>query len=105
MERRESTRQRCQVGIRYARGSARIFTGQAVDISETGAQLRLTDASSCPTELTLEFEGKLSVLARTVWDERLPDGERLVGVRFEGLHFGQQVALGEYLSELVLRAA
>ena len=104
-ERRDSRRTRCTVGIRYTRGRTRVYSGQALDISETGARLILDEAASSPTEIALEFEGKVSVLARTVWAERLPDGKRMVGVQFEGLHFGQRVSLGEYLTELVSRAA
>lgn len=104
-ERRDSTRLRCAVDIRYARGHQRIYSGQALDISESGARLVLDEAAPSPTQLTLEFEGKISLLARTVWAERMPDGSRQVGVRFEGLHFGQQMALGQYLSDLITRAA
>ncbi|MBT9586661.1 PilZ domain-containing protein [bacterium] len=104
-ERREFTRLRCAVDIRYARGHQRIYSGQALDISERGARLVLDEAASSPTHLTLELEGKITLLARTVWAERMPDGSRQVGVCFEGLHFGQQVALSQYLSDLITRAA
>lgn len=104
-ERRSSHRVRCSVQILYSRGSGRIAGGKALDISETGARLVLAEAASSPTELTVEFEGRLQLLARAVWAERLPNGEQLVGVCFQGVHFGQELELADYLSELVLRAA
>lgn len=104
-ERRDAHRYDCAVKIRYARGGRTIYGGQALDISRTGARLVLDDAASSPGELTIEFEGKVSVLARTVWAERLPGGERMVGVVFEGLPYGQQEYLANYLWELNSRAA
>lgn len=103
-ERRGSLRVRCSVAIRYARGG-HVAGGKALDISESGARLVLDDAASSPRELTVEFEGRIQLLASTIWAERLPNGQRLVGVCFEGLHFGQELELADYLSELVLRAA
>lgn len=105
IDRRLSNRHKCKLPLRYSRGGPRVCSGYTVDISETGACLVLDEASSSPTQITLELEGKVTLLARTVWAERLPDGKRLVGVSFEGMHFGQCVAVANYLSDLVSRAA
>lgn len=104
-ERRESQRYGCAVGVRYTRGGPRVHSGQALDISRTGARLVLEGSASSPRELTLEIDGHLSVLARTVWAQRLPDGRREVGVVFEGLPFGQQEYLANYLWQLQSKAA
>jgi len=90
--------------IRYRRNGGGIQAGQAINISLTGARLRLDDFPEDP-ELTVEFEGKLAVLARAVWHEPLPDGGQLVGVVFEGIHWGQRVALDNYLYDLECQAA
>ena len=104
-DRRQSYRLKCNLPLRYSRGGQRVCSGYTVDISETGACLVLDEAASSPTQITLELEGKVTLLARTVWAERLPDGKRLVGVTFEGMHFGQCVTVSNYLSELTTRAA
>lgn len=83
--------------IRYVRDGARVQSGEALDISASGARLVL-DAPA--EELTVEFEGQLSVLARTVWQQELPDGKRLVGVVFEGVHWGLRRALDDYVDRL-----
>jgi hypothetical protein len=104
-DRRDSSRLRCLLPLRYSRGGSKICSGYALDISETGARIVLEDAASSPAQITLELEGRVTLLAHTVWAERLPDGKRLVGVRFEGMHFGQRLAVTSYLSELITRAA
>lgn len=104
-DRRQSYRLKCNLPLRYSRGGQRVCSGRTVDISETGACLVLDEAASSPTQITLELEGRVTLLARTVWAERLPDGKRLVGVTFEGMHFGQCLTVSNYLSELTARAA
>ncbi|MBN9416603.1 hypothetical protein ABS71_08415 [bacterium SCN 62-11] len=105
MDRRQTSRLKCRLPLRYSRGGSRVCGGYTIDISETGARLVLDEAASSPAQITLELEGRITVLARTVWAERLPDGKRLVGVTFEGMHFGQCLTVSSYLSELVARAA
>ncbi len=90
--------------IRYVPQGGTIQAGRAINISQTGARLML-DAEADEEELTVEFEGKLSVLARTVWKQRLPGGKQVVGVVFEGSLWGQKVALDDYILDLERRAA
>ncbi|MBX3167163.1 MAG: PilZ domain-containing protein [Candidatus Eremiobacteraeota bacterium] len=104
-ERRQSYRLKCNLPLRYSRGGQRVCSGYTVDISETGACLVLDEAASSPAQITLELESKVTLLARTVWAERLSDGKRLVGVTFEGMHFGQRLTVTNYLSELITRVA
>ena len=104
-ERRESTRHKYTLPLRYTRGSNRVFSGRTVDLSQTGACLILDGTASSPHLLTLELGGKVTLLARTIWAERLPDGQQLVGVAFEGMNSGQRLAVADYLSELISRAA
>ena len=104
-DRREAYRVDCQIPIRYVRGGQRILSGQALDISATGARLLLPEAASSPQNLTLEIDGQMAMLAKTVWSERLPGGSRMVGVTFQGLSFGQQEILEGYLSSLSRLAA
>jgi hypothetical protein len=104
-ERREAHRHDCQVPIRYVRGGQRILEGKALDISATGARLLLPEAASSPQNLTLELDGQLALLAKTVWSERLPSGSRMVGVTFQGLSYGQRAVLENYLSSLSRLAA
>lgn len=92
------------VDIRYVRQGGSIQAGRAINISQTGARLMLDEGSECP-ELTIEFEGKVALLARKVWEHRLPGGKQVVGVVFEGFHWGQRVALDDYLFDLERRAA
>ncbi|MFN8610288.1 MAG: PilZ domain-containing protein [Vulcanimicrobiota bacterium] len=104
-DRRQSPRLNYTLPLRYSRGGQRVYTGHALDVSETGARLVLDEAASSPERLIVELGGKISLQARTVWAERMPGGQRLVGVVFEGLHLGQARALSSYLSELSSRAA
>ncbi|MBX3169539.1 MAG: PilZ domain-containing protein [Candidatus Eremiobacteraeota bacterium] len=90
--------------IRYVRQGGGIQAGQAVNISQSGARLILDDAAE-NAELTVEFEGKIAVLARTVWRQPLSGGRQIVGVVFEGFHWGQKVALDNYLFQLESQAA
>ena len=82
----------------------RVLDGQAVNISQTGARLILEDATD-DCELTVEFEGKLAMLARTVWRQPLANGRQIVGVAFEGFHWSQRVALDNYIYHLEQAAA
>jgi hypothetical protein len=95
--RRSSPRVSRMLPIRYVGQGASVQSGEAVDISASGARL-LLDAPA--DELTVEFEGQLAVLARTVWQQELPDGKQLVGVVFEGLHWGLRRALDDYVDRL-----
>jgi len=104
-DRRESIRLKRRCLVAYSRGHGSVNQGQTLDISETGARLLLDQAHSSPTSLALEFEGRLSLLARTVWCERESDGRRMVGVRFEGMDLGRRSALSCYLNDLVSRAS
>lgn len=90
--------------IRYARPGSGICAGQAVNISQSGARLILEDDAD-NTELTVEFEGKIALLARTVWRQPLAGGRQIVGVVFEGFHWSQKVALDNYLFQLESQAA
>ena len=87
--------------IRYVRQgqSDGVQAGQAVNISQSGARLILEDAAE-DCELTVEFEGKIAVLARTVWRQPLAGGRQIVGVVFEGFHWSQRVALDNYIYKL-----
>ncbi|MBS2037999.1 PilZ domain-containing protein [bacterium] len=90
--------------IRYVPQGGGVKSGQAVNISQTGARLILEDAAdNC--ELTVEFEGKIAMLARAVWRQPLTEGRQIVGVVFEGFHWGQQVALDNYIYHLEQQAA
>ncbi len=93
------------LNIRYVHQGGSIQAGSALDISETGARLVLDENESFPQELTVEFEGKLAMLARTVWEQPVAGKKRVVGVVFEGIHWGQRVALEDYLFDLEHRAA
>ncbi len=101
--RRQSPRIQREVSIRYVCSGGNIRHGKAVNISQTGARLRLQDAGV--QSLTVEFEGRVAVLARPVWESSLSEGEHEVGVEFEGFHWSQKVVLEHYLSELESRAA
>ncbi len=90
--------------IRYIRPGDGVRAGQAVNISQSGARLILEDGAE-DAELTIEFEGKLAMLARTVWRQPLTGGGQIVGVVFEGFHWGQKVALDNYLYQLESQAA
>jgi len=90
--------------IRYVRQGEGVQAGQAVNISQSGARLILEDGVDNP-ELTVEFEGKIAVLARTVWRQPLTGGRQIVGVVFEGFHWSQKVALDNYLFRLENQAA
>ena len=90
--------------IRYVRQGENVRAGQAVNISQSGARLILEDGVD-PAELTVEFEGKIAVLARTVWRQPLAEGRQIVGVVFEGFHWGQRVALDNYIFDLEKQAA
>lgn len=92
------------LNIRYVRQGGRVLDGQAVNISQTGARLILEDATD-DCELTVEFEGKLAMLARTVWRQPLANGRQIVGVAFEGFHWSQRVALDNYIYHLEQAAA
>lgn len=104
-DRRQSPRLNYSLPLRYTRGGQRVYCGHALDVSETGARLILDEAASSPDRLVVELGGKISLQARTIWAERLPGGQRMVGVAFEGLHQAQLRALSNYLSELSTRAA
>ena len=101
--RRQSPRIQKEVSIRYVCSGGNIRHGTAVNISQTGARLRLGEADV--KNLTVEFEGRVAVLARPVWECPLAEGEHEVGVEFEGFHWSQKVVLEHYLSELESRAA
>ncbi len=90
--------------IRYVRQGEEVQAGQAINISQSGARLILEDGAEDP-ELTVEFEGELAVLARTVWRQPLTCGRQVVGVVFEGFHWSQKVALDNYLFRLENQAA
>lgn len=90
--------------IRYVHPGDGVRAGQAVNISQSGARLILEDGAD-KAELTVEFEGKIAVLARTVWRQPLTGGRQIVGVVFEGFHWAQKVALDNYLFELESQAA
>eukprot|EP01012_Entosiphon_sulcatum_P036731 TRINITY_DN46908_c0_g1_i1.p1 TRINITY_DN46908_c0_g1~~TRINITY_DN46908_c0_g1_i1.p1 ORF type:complete len:108 (+),score=18.00 TRINITY_DN46908_c0_g1_i1:327-650(+) len=104
-DRRRSPRHNYNLPLRYSRGGQRVYCGQTLDVSESGARLVLDDAASSPERLVVELGGRISLQARTIWAERLANGQRLVGVVFEGIDQGQQQALSNYLSELSTRAA
>lgn len=104
-ERRQSPRLNYNLPLRYSRGGQRVYSGQALDVSETGARLLLDEAASTPDRLVVELGFKVCLQARAVWGERMPNGQRLVGVVFEGMHQAQRSALNAYLSELSSRAA
>ena len=89
---------------RYVRQGKKAPAAQAVNISQSGARLILEDGVD-PAELTVEFEGKIAVLARTVWRQPLTEGRQIVGVVFEGFHWGQRVALDNYIFDLEKQAA
>lgn len=95
--RRNSPRISRILNIRYVRNGATVQAGEALDISQTGARLVLDDSAE---ELTVEFDGQLSVLARTVWQQERADGKHVVGVVFEGLHWGLRRALDDYVDQL-----
>ena len=90
--------------VRYVHVGGCIQSARAINISQTGARLML-EGSAVGTELTVEFEGKLAVLARAVWQQMLPGGKQMVGIVFEGIHWGQRLALDDYLFDLERRAA
>ncbi|MBS2033398.1 PilZ domain-containing protein [bacterium] len=104
-DRRQSPRLKYSLPLRYSRGGQRVYSGHALDVSATGAKLVLDEAASSPDRLVVELGFKVCLQARTVWAERLPSGQRMVGVVFEGVHSGQLQALNDYLSELSTRAA
>ena len=103
--RRSSPRINRVMSVRYVRPGEHVRPAQALNISSSGARLVLPEDDSGEPELTVEFEGQVALLARRVWEEPLPGGQRLVGVRFEGFHFGQRVALDNFLDEMEFRAA
>lgn len=90
--------------IRYVGQGSGVQAGQAINISQSGARLILDESVETP-ELTVEFEGKIAVLARTVWRQPLTGGRQIVGVVFEGFHWSQKVALDNYLFQLESQAA
>lgn len=102
--RRGAPRLSRELDIRYVGLGGSIQAGRALNISQTGARLMLDEGEECP-ELTVEFEGKVALLARKVWEKRLPGGKQMVGIVFEGFHWGQKVALDDYLLDLERRAA
>lgn len=102
--RRNAPRVDCQVTVRYVRQGGEVHCGSALNISQSGARL-VVDSDSEVREFTIEFEGKLAVLARAVWEEPIPGGKQVVGVVFEGLHWGQRVALDDYVLDVERRAA
>ena len=101
--RRQSPRICREVNIRYICSGGQVRQGKALNISQSGARLRLPDAQV--SHLTVEFEGRVAVLARSVWEMESVDGQHEVGVEFEGFHWSQKVVLENYLSELESRAA
>lgn len=103
-DRRQSRRHDCQISVRYARSRQCVRSGIALDLSLSGARLKLPDAST-PTFLTLELGGTVEVLARAVWAERLPGGEQLVGVVFEGSQMGLHKGIRDLLWSTTGRAA
>lgn len=106
MENRRRARRVAQpLPVRYVQAGGPIRGGCALDISESGARLKLPEGCETPHELTLELEGRLTVLARTVWHEWSPEGEQMVGVVFEGVHWGLSEALHDYVNELETRRA
>lgn len=102
--RRGAPRLSRNLDIRYVRQGEGVQAGRAINISQSGARLILEDGVEAP-ELTVEFEGKIAVLARTVWRQPLTGGRQIVGVVFEGFHWGQKVALDNYLFRLENQAA
>jgi|JI10StandDraft_1071094.scaffolds.fasta_scaffold876489_2 hypothetical protein len=102
--RRATPRLSRTLDIRYVREGQGVQAGQAVNISQSGARLILEDGVEHP-ELTVEFEGKIALLARTVWRQPLTGGRQIVGVVFEGFHWSQKVALDNYLFQLESQAA
>ncbi|MBN9418012.1 MAG: PilZ domain-containing protein [Candidatus Eremiobacteraeota bacterium] len=102
--RRGAPRLSRNLDIRYVHQGGGVQSGQAVNISQSGARLILEDDAD-NTELTVEFEGKIALLARTVWRQPLNNGRQIVGVVFEGFHWSQKVALDNYLFHLESQAA
>ena len=102
--RRGAPRLSRNLDIRYVHQGGGVQAGQAVNISQSGARLILEDGDA-DAELTVEFEGKIALLARTVWRQPLHNGRQIVGVVFEGFHWSQKVALDNYIFQLESRAA
>ena len=102
--RRSAYRVSRPLDIRYVRPGGTIQSGRAINISQTGARIMVEAGGECP-ELTVEFEGKIALLARTVWRQKLPGGKQVVGVVFEGFHWSQRVALDDYILDVERRAA
>ncbi len=103
--RRSAPRINHLMSVKYVRPGQAVRGGQALNISSTGARLVLPAEDNHDPEFTVEFEGQLALLARQVWEEPLPGGQRLVGVQFEGFHWGQRVALDNLLDQIEFRAA
>ena len=108
--RRRAPRVNRPLNIRYRLGG-QVETSVAINISQSGARLvlRSPGGSSRPQgepgkkELVLlEIEGKVDVLARIVWADRMPGGQcSIAGVTFEPMGPAQRAALqgvlqGEY---------
>ena len=102
--RRGAPRLSRNLDIRYVQPGGGVQAGQAVNISQSGARLILEEGAD-NNELTVEFEGKIALLARTVWRQPLNNGRQIVGVVFEGFHWSQKVALDNYLFHLESQAA
>lgn len=98
LNRRSAPRVQRTLDIRYVSPGSSVQSGAALDISRGGARLVLDSTEA--EDLTIEFQGKVALLARKVWSRPLQGGKQEVGVIFEGLHWGLRVALDNYVSEL-----
>ena len=103
--RRRARRVNQQIGVRYLFSGRSVRSSVALNVSATGARLLLDEAPPGETEMTLQLDQKVDVVARTVWETPLGGGKRIAGVAFEALSPLQKSALEQLLQEMVQKAA
>lgn len=95
--RRRAPRVTARLPVRYVGPCATVRSTVTLNLSLTGARLILDRDE---TEVTLQLNDEVDVLARKVWEAPLNGGKRIAGVVFEAMNAGQRAALQRLVERL-----
>jgi c-di-GMP-binding flagellar brake protein YcgR len=98
--RRRATRVNRQLEVSYCVPDAAPARGLALNVSQSGARVLLRGDGSHSREMTLRFDGNVTLLARTVWERPINANCRIAGVRFEAVDEQDRQALTGLLYRL-----